>query len=876
MPVTNNIAIEIDGQLVDLGDLQSTGIKINYLLNEPDSFETKGSASSLSISVPVTKKNDQIFNTFRNPEVSDMTSDNSFRGFKRCNVSVNGVLILRGWALLESASQIKYTFSIWGNNGDWLILLQNTTLWDCLSNATHTFDLATVQSSWGASGFGGYDANENKDFVYAPVRYRQPFGENDDAVSIFHLRPSLSIYWMLIRGFRQAGYTVKSDFLNSSMFRRLVLPWVWGDFYDLEGSIVDGIKFKAAGPNPPQPPGYYQFWTGTPFTSEDTRWLSDCAASGESGLPASGTFLYIKSQVGSMGTHRNFRMGNDIVPNGFDNFGLYSFDESTGTMRWVYNPPAYFSGYLGNNITANFQFSLIAINHCVFGHHNQFFVEIRHIHASGAPDTLTDIEYDTLSNSGGGDKGTFLTPTPFKFSVSGIYQGDTLEFKLKLDTDSNSNYFRLHCSNWLNTTYGMGSTTAYYQKQYSTFSLTSLQVSLGGTVNFKLYDKFKSYKFFDLLRGLVDAFDLEIQTDPLARTVMIEPFSAVTIPTYDQFGNITGTQVIDGYFKHTGAFDYTQKLDDNKEHVLQLFSDYERQIDFSFKQDGSDGGANIFTARYKGVNLGAVRDYSSDSSTGLISAVPGASRYLLPNRFPQGNRQKTNRFFAASLHYIHQAWANIFGTGTPAPQLMTIFPENISDSSASTITQTFEPRLAFYRGQQDPSVFGGWRFIGDPAAPYPEVFAHGFNLPVMFSVNYGYQGDQDPVLSYSDQMIGGNVVPGLMRKYFLRRLAIMRNGQLYSPYLRLNLNDLCNWTHREPIRLKNSMFGLIGIEGYNTLADDASQCRMWKLVSPKQEDVDNSYPSATSVTSGSTLLPSFDLKYAPLILYPSDLPQVNG
>ena len=321
------------------------------------------------------------------------------------------------------------------------------------------------------------------------------------------------------------------------------------------------------------------------------------------------------------------------------------------------------------------------------------------------------------------------------------------------------------------------------------------------------------------------------------------------------------------------------KQDVGKENVVNLFSDLERQQDFQFKQDGSDGGQNIYAARYKGIYLNNTitnRINNTNIENGIIAGMPGAARYMFPERFRKGNRQMINRFFSATMHYNHMAWKSISGV---APQLIAIIPENINDSSASAVSATFEPKIAFYKGVVAKADYGGWRWIGDPngggfgVPTYAYPASEAFDLPFMFSVNYGHLGEQDPVLSYCPQRINTNDVPGLMQTYFLKRLAIMRHGKQYRPWTRLGVSDFTDWLHRNVLILGNGLYYLMEIGGFNPLSDNAAQCTMWKVAYPDADDLANCYPSTASM-NGDASLGQFDLRYAPLLLYPTDIPQV--
>lgn len=930
MPRTHEINMSIDRQPVEFGRPEDLGLRYSYALEDPENFEQKQGGFSLNVQVPATPNNDAIFNQFWNPGVIDLTGINAFTNYRSCVVNVNGIDLLTGSALLKSATHTRlpgvYTLDIYNQNSSWVIAARDLTLWDCLNPNPHTFDVTTIEKSWDDAIAGGFDSDENHDFVYAPVRYRQPFGDNDDAANIYHLRPSLSVYWLLIRGFRLLGVKVVSAFMETAnYYRRLVMPWTFGDFYDINSQLTDGIGFKAAGvicDLPSTAPGGPPIYTGNPFSTgvPQSSWGGDPAGVGS----AITGHMYVFD--GATIPDDRFDLSNTLPPAGFDNFGLYSFDHATGTMKYTYNPPPEIFVYTGNNVSIRFTLTL-------------------YVGIMTMPSCSCDLKMEKKKNgvllstdsilpfgaiSGGANypstpEGYFpVSPTVYNFVVNNINIGDVLEFRLQYQQSGSNPAATKLCSagyidvnpsttgankwqynpvteQWMNL--DPHSSNSVWQATYSTFQMSSLQIAVGGNVNFKNYDRFRSLKFLDLLRGQVDMFDWTLQTDPITNTVYIEPTHDYLLPD--------GTRM-DGYFKKE-RIDWTNKQDLTKQNTMELFSDNVRQFDFSFKGDGNDGGANIYGARYKGIYLNnkLINSVNSaDGENGIISAIPGAARYVFPDRFQNGEKNQVNRFFAATMHYKHEKWWNIveLNGGSPSdnisPQLVCIIPENINDSSASAVSATFEPKLCYYAGKQALLGVGGWRWQGDPfgrgtdangvgiptynspsdqipGQPLSASSSIGFQLPYLFAVDYtghvaSVPGQMAPILTYCNQNINGIVQPGLIKTFFLKRLARMRTGKRYKPYMRLELGDIIDWTHRNSVIINNAVYHLMEINGFDPISDDPCECVLWKVADPEVIDVLQSFPSDFSILTNPTSgLPQFDLKYARLLLYQTDIPQAG-
>jgi hypothetical protein len=934
MPITQNLQVNINQQPLDIGNLSDLALKISWALEDPESFENKQASMSFGVKVPATNNNAKILNTAHDVSVEDMTAGYIFEGeLPACSIIVNGVEILTGKAVLKGAGHTRqpefYELDLYGQNGDWVTEADDYTLWDCLSTTPHNFTVANVISSW-----SNYGTSETNDYVYAPVRYRQPFAYyttvvnqenaqgvaqpnigtlvgNDDTCTVYHLRPSLSIYFILYRFFRALGYSINSNFFNTPYFRGLVLLWTWGDFYDINSNLSNAIGFKAGGNLPTDAPpasGYptVQFWSGNTSGEELSYGITPGSSiwigSTDNGLdpfttepaPTGGLYVYTSNAVT---TNNRFDLNNFIAPVGFNYLGLTSFDDSSGTVIFTYNPPAGISTF-ANNININFSLQLYCTITGTAGVNACIGIEITHIFASGATTTVNT--YNILPSGGnliGEDQFPTTSskypvePAVYNFTVGPVSIGDTLKFRIRCLAQFGggatfhvyqAGFFRQDAPNV------SGSSPAVWAPAYSFLTMTGFEVALGQAVNFQWYDKFRSYKTMDLLRGLVDLFNLSISTDPIARTVTIEPTHAYALP--DGSGTMQN-----GYYSNN-RLDWTAKQDINQINNIQLYGDSERQYDFSFNQDGSDGGSNIWAARYMAIYLNNKKSTPfnsinmSNNDNTVNQGIPGAARYLLPSRFRKGVRTMVNRFFSATMQYLHSSWANIavnnWGASNPiAPQLPCIIPENVSDTSAGSITDTFEPKIAFYAGLQSPEKVGGWRFVGDPLNPYIDggtPNSLGFSLPYLFTVDYtgwvaanaASTGVPSPVLTYCDQNVGGSQVKGLFNTFFLKRFAIMRNGKRYMPFMRLNLGDITDWEHQNRIIINGNTYFLTGISNFDPLSDGSCQCTFWKECFPEAIDQQNTFPSTDSIIDYAPILAQFDLRYARVLLYQSDMPQI--
>lgn len=784
MPLSKYIRILIDGQEMDVEATEKVPVAISYKLEDTKDFQKKKSSEAFGITFPATPGNDQVANTFHNPDVEDLTPESTRRGIQPALIEVNGHELLVGKALLQKATHtnrpISYTFDFYGNNADWVIDLKETTLFDVLQHLNFVFSKQTIMDSWAFDG-----RSEAMPFVFAPVRYGDPMetGPRDlvsDPVVMVedwdmkpeYMKPALSKYWVLYWGFKSLGYRISSQFFDSDYFRRQVMPWTWGNFLFSEGTRLNNLDFLAKSTSP-------------------------------------GTKRY-ENYTGFF----DLNVSNDANGGGFDNNNTYEYDAGNMEMKWTY-PYTLDYGvleatfrldvFIDARATANSDVSLAV----------QYFknaVRVVSHDDLGNGTILLDLDAPAFKDA---DGSPFAQSVEDRFTVL-VAPGDVISAK-----------FYLH-------TFDSGAGAARITANVLAFEMDYLKVPLNGTIDFQNFAGLKKHKFLDLLRGVIDEFNLSIQTDPISKVVVIEPTHPYSLTT-----DLSATA--NGYF--TGNFiDWSDKQDLSEVSEMELFSEYDRELVMTYKDDSGDGILKVVQDRYQ---------------TKLA-----AGKYVFPDRFKAGKGEIENRFFSPVMHYEVDQWRGLGSVIDEAPQMICIVQENISNTSKSEAQNTFAPKSAYYKGI-DTTV--GFVFDG--------VKLNYF--PFMFAVNYKPGGENDPVLSYSDERIGRQPTfklgAGLLRHFFLQRFAIMRNGQYYSTPFRLNNLDVTNWFHREHIVCRGQKWELVEITDYKPLLEQSTKCQLRRWVPVAKQDSDSTFPSRDNVLEVTQVTGKYDTKYSPLKCLASDI-----
>lgn len=466
---------------------------------------------------------------------------------------------------------------------------------------------------------------------------------------------------------------------------------------------------------------------------------------------------------------------NNTIPNPP---GDYEWIEASREMRWTYNTPHY------GPLEASFEMSLFYDYKLDFS--SDIWIDVNfykngvHVHTHH----VRDDEAPVAGNTSGSDLVTLWYETT-------VQPSDVISAKV---------YMRIFRSKT--------ATVARCKMKVEEYKLAYFRIPIGGEITFDSYLTLQKEKFLDFLKGVVDTANFNIQTDPVMRVVFIEPAHP-----YSLNNNMSEKQ--GGYF-NKNIIDWTEKEDISKDSVVDIYDNNARQFTFKFKNDGNDGALKIVQDRFK------------------ITLASG--KYIFQERFKAEKKEYSNRYFSPTMHYLVDDFSGI--TGQP-PQMICLVPENISNTSSSESENTFNPKLAYYKGRV--SGVGGWKFDGQNFTDYP----------FMFAVNYKPGGQNDPILSYSDEKIGNDgayvVGIGLVRRFFLQRLVIMNNGQWLTSNFQLDNNDIINWYHRESINIDGELFELMKIKEYSPLTKESTQCIMRKFVPIPESELKNVFPSESSI-----------------------------
>ena len=218
----------IDGKECDL-PLGDFPFSISYQVT--DEGFIAGSSSKRSITLPATSTNDAIFGDW-----GGISNDNGNAAeFRPFTYEQGGVTLFKGLAELQSAplqsdryrSRAKaYKVDLYGDNADWFLKLKDKLLRD-FTYDTAPYLAGTVAGGWVAE----YPTAE---FGFTLIKIKE--FANAGSVAFDEFTPFLFIRTLIDKALDSIGYTLQSSFLNSNMFKRLIMPLPLPERYPQEFS----------------------------------------------------------------------------------------------------------------------------------------------------------------------------------------------------------------------------------------------------------------------------------------------------------------------------------------------------------------------------------------------------------------------------------------------------------------------------------------------------------------------------------------------------------------------------------------------------------------------------------------------------------------
>jgi len=224
--------LDIDKNVVgelDITDSQDFPLAMSYAVSDGKNLEQRFGDYSKSFDVPATDNNNKLF--AHRYDVK-MTDKKDMAGMKPCRILVGDTEFFRGLIQLggvtQTSSPDSYTCTIYGGNFGWISQLKNFNLCDIYDKEDFEY---TYTKIWAAKN----NTQANSDLCYPLISYGD-FWPNwgaglygagyvnlvDATDSSQDWRPSFWVYNMIEKIFDNIGYSIESNFINTTGFKQLI------------------------------------------------------------------------------------------------------------------------------------------------------------------------------------------------------------------------------------------------------------------------------------------------------------------------------------------------------------------------------------------------------------------------------------------------------------------------------------------------------------------------------------------------------------------------------------------------------------------------------------------------------------------------------
>jgi hypothetical protein len=218
--VTLNI---IKNQYLDTYD--DIGIALNYQISDINDISTSNTSYSKTINLPDTKLNRTTFEYIfglNSYSTFDPTKKSRCWIVKDTSTQFTGYIQLTNIIYNRKTNKNEYQVTIYADNDTLWTNIGEKYLSDLnLNSYNHTYTNTNVINSWNNNYSSGY--------YYPLIDYVGNMDYNlvsgaSSSLNIFNFKPAIYTKVILDQIFIEAGYTYTSDFLNSSLFKNLVIP----------------------------------------------------------------------------------------------------------------------------------------------------------------------------------------------------------------------------------------------------------------------------------------------------------------------------------------------------------------------------------------------------------------------------------------------------------------------------------------------------------------------------------------------------------------------------------------------------------------------------------------------------------------------------
>lgn len=263
----------INNTLRNIDTFGDESILLDYSFAEIQDITSKNSSFTKGFSLPGSKENNDIFQHYY--DVNASMTDYDIRNVFECEILQDGYEIIKGYIRLENVSilnkEITYNVTFYSNVGLLTSNIGDKVLRDLdFDSLDHPYNLDTISRSLYDPDFsGGTEPYEDGRVTYMLAQYGYDYDLENNIITgstpiidfrsgavpgffdnlgtpirSYYLKPTIQIKFLYEKIFSEAGFSIKSDFFETSYFKRFYLPLTFNtDSLYLNQSISPEFHF---------------------------------------------------------------------------------------------------------------------------------------------------------------------------------------------------------------------------------------------------------------------------------------------------------------------------------------------------------------------------------------------------------------------------------------------------------------------------------------------------------------------------------------------------------------------------------------------------------------------------------------------------------
>jgi hypothetical protein len=245
----------LNGEKADVR--QDLGVQLSFNIDDINKFGSRDTSFSKTIVLPGTANNNKLlgfvadmgsFNTF-DAGAANIGANFNVAQTTKAELRGNGLLLIKGvfrlLSIVKDKDIIEYEGAVFGELGGFIASIGNGKLEELdFSDYDHVYNRDAIVNSWDTINGSGYyyplidyGTHSSAD-IYGIVKAKVDY-------NYLTFRPALYAKEYIDKIFSAGGYTYDSTFLNSSFFKKLIIPNNQKGIFKKEGYNVQGLRTTA-------------------------------------------------------------------------------------------------------------------------------------------------------------------------------------------------------------------------------------------------------------------------------------------------------------------------------------------------------------------------------------------------------------------------------------------------------------------------------------------------------------------------------------------------------------------------------------------------------------------------------------------------------